>query len=140
MNDVNFSSMKMPQLVSFYNRHSLKPVKRFTDRTTAERRCAELFASLKRPEALPLKVMAQRAPSQRPAMSATLKLDRTIACVQTGETWKNAFRMWRERPDWLTGAQVDRLTLNLYAAAKRGERAELTINDRTFRLVNVAGA
>ena len=136
MNDVNFSSMKMPQLVAFFNRHSARPVKRFADRTSAVRRCAELFASLKRPDTP--KVMAQQATALRPAMSSTLKLDRTVTCVQTGETWANAFRMWRERPDWLTGAQVDRLTAQLYSAAKRGQRAELTINGRTFRLVNVA--
>ena len=128
MNDVNFSSMKMPQLVAFFNRHSARPVKRFADRTSAVRRCAELFASLKRPDTP--KVMAQQATALRPAMSSTLKLDRTVTCVQTGETWPNAFRMWRERPDWLTA--------QLYSAAKRGQRAELTINGRTFRLVNVA--
>lgn len=138
MSAVNFSSMTTPQLVSFYNRHSDKPVKRFSDRRTAERRCAELFASLTSNDHI--KVMNQRAtPSSqaRPVMQASLKLDRTLTCVDTGETWPNAYKMWCAHPDWMTSSQQDRLTAQLYAAAKLGEQKQLSINGRTFKLLNV---
>lgn len=140
MNDVKFQSMTMPQLVSFYNRHSTKPVKRFSDRKTAERRCAELFSSLMSHDNV--KVMNQKIDTgnTRPAMQASLKLDRTITCIETGETWKNAYQMWVAHPDWMTSSQQDRLTAQLYAAAKQGEQKRLVINDRTYMLVNVAGA
>lgn len=138
---VNFSSMTMPQLVSFYNRHSpTKTVKRFSDRKTAEKRCSELFSSLT--NANTAKVMHQQPPpgrlSVRPAMQSSLRLDRSIMCVETGEQWKNAHRMWCEHPDWMSSGQQDRLTAQLYAAAKNGERLVVPINGRSFRLVNVA--
>jgi hypothetical protein len=46
--------------------------------------------------------------------------------------------MWIFNSEWMTSSQQDRLTAQLYAAAKRGERKQITINDRTFMLVNVA--
>ena len=140
MNAVNFSSMTTPQLVSFYNRHSTAPVKRFSDRKTAERRCVELFESLLSP--IPTsKVIRQVADtSNRPVMKDSLKLDRTIICVNTGETWKNAYQMWREHNDWMTSAQQDRLTAQLYAAAKINEQKIIEINGRSFMLVNVKGS
>lgn len=139
MSAVKFSSMTTPQLVAFFNRHSAKPVKRFSDRQTAERRCAELFESLMSHDTV--KVMNQKLEpdNTRPVMKSSLKLDRTITCLQTGETWKNAYQMWVAHPDWMTSSQQDRLTAQLYAAAKAGEQRQLSINDRTFMLVNVAG-
>jgi len=140
MNAVNFSSMTNTQLVSFYNRHSAKPVKRFSDRKTAERRCAELFTSLTSNDHI--KVMNQKAAlnaQARPVMQASLKLDRRITCVETGETWPNAYQMWRAHPDWMTSSQQDRLTAQLYAAAKLGEQRRVSINDRTFHLTYVRG-
>lgn len=143
----NWSAMTAPQLVAFYNRHADKPVKRFSDRRTAERRCAELLESLKVPTSKMLRQRAAPAQSEpgtagalRPAMRESLALDRTLLCVETGETWKNAFRMWKAHPDWATGAQVDRLTGQLYAAAKRGEAATVVVNGRSFRLLNAGAA
>lgn len=138
MSTVKFSSMTTPQLVAFYNRHSTKPVKRFSDRQTAEKRCAELFSSLKTNDTS--KVMNQKVDTGsnvRPVMRASLKLDRTIRCVDTKQTWKNAYQMWRENPEWMTSSQQDRLTAQLYAAAKDGQRLRVIINDRTFELVKV---
>jgi hypothetical protein len=137
MSTVKFSSMTTPQLVAFYNRHSAKPVKRFSDRLTAERRCAELFESLMSHDVV--KVMNQKVEpdNARPVMRSSLKLDRTITCVETGEAWKNAYQMWVARPEWMTSSQQDRLTAQLYAAAKAGEQKRLSINGRTFMLVNV---
>lgn len=139
MSEVNFANMTTPQLVSFYNRHTSKPIKKFSDRQTAERRCAELFSSLA--SSNPSKVMNQKADqtTTRPVMKESLQLDRTIECVDTGETWKNAYQMWRQNPEWMTSSQQDRLTAQLYAAAKQGEQKVLVINDRSFRLVNVRG-
>lgn len=139
MDTVKFSSMTMSQLVSFYNRHSTKPIKRFSDRKTAEKRCAELFSSLMSHNNV--KVMNQKAEpttKARLVMQTSLKLDRTIRCVDTKETWKNAYQMWLSHSDWMTSSQQDRLTAQLYAAAKLGERKQITINGRTFELVNVS--
>ena len=88
----------------------------------------------------PLRARAEpgrRATGPRPALSASLKLDRTVTCLDTGESWKNPFRMWRERPTWLSSSQVDTLTGRLYAAAKLGRREVVTLNGRQFALVNV---
>jgi hypothetical protein len=138
MNKVNFSSMTMPQLVSFYNRHSSKPVKRFSDRAVAERRCSELFSSLMIPQDN-VKVAHQKIEpsSARPVMQTSLKLDRTLTCVETGESWPNAHKMWVAHPDWMTSSQQDSLNAQLYAAAKAGEQKQLAINGYTFMLVNI---
>lgn len=126
MERLNFSTMTTPQLVSFYNENSPKPVTRFSDRKTAERRCAELFCSMK-PADVP----------SRPNMQTSLKLDRTITCVETGETWKNAHQMWVAHPDWMNSGQQDRMTSQLYAAAKACVQRRVAVNGRTFMLVNV---
>ena len=75
----------------------------------------------------------------REAMKSSLKLDRTITCITTQETWGNAFQMWKQHTDWMTSAQQDNLTTKLYKAAKQGQKIQVTINDRTFELVNVKG-
>lgn len=87
--------------------------------------------------------VARRAPAritglERPAMKASLKLDRRIRCTTTGEIWKNAHQMWKEHQDWMTSSQQDRLTKELYDAAKRGELTVFTINGREFQLVTLA--
>jgi hypothetical protein len=140
MNDVKFSSMTIPQLVSFYNRHSAKPVNRFSDRKTAERRCAELFESLLSTSDTKVINQVNTPNNTRPVMKDSLKLDRTLICLSSGEIWKNAYQMWRERPEWLTSAQQDRLTAQLYAAAKIGEQKIIQINERSFMLVSVSRA
>lgn len=138
MSFLKFSNMTTPQLLSFYNRHSTVPVKRFRDRKTAERRCTEVFDTLlKEGKAIKQKVDNS---TTRPSMKASLKLDRTLICLSSGETWKNAYQMWRDHPDWLTSAQQDRLTAQLYAAAKIGEQKIIQINERSFMLVAVSGA
>ena len=77
--------------------------------------------------------------SKRAAMSDSLKLCRIITCLETGESWPNAFRMWKENPSWMTSAQVDRLTGVLYAAAKQPTpvAAVVTINGRSFKLAQI---
>lgn len=139
MKQVEFSNMTGRQLVDFYNRHSAKPVKRFSDHETAVRRCTELLNTLRTDDSV--KVMKQKATSNslRPAMVASLKLDRTITCLETKQVWKNAYKMWRENPDWMTSGQQDRLTAQLYAAAKAGEARTVVINGRSFALVSKAG-
>lgn len=207
------STASTAALVEFYNAHAPQPVKRFSDRRTAERRCLALLAEVPADAPLPASqleltpaaepvldaldgemlrsfgqiscpgcgvhlsngvgqhgdevngrpirherfqfeclacgyefgpAVARRAASptgeKRPVLAASLRLDRTIRCCDTGETWKNAFRMWKEHSDWMTSAQQDRLTAQLYAAAKAGERRTVTINGRSFELVNVPGA
>ena len=89
----------------------------------------------------PVKVPVDGAWSEtREAMKTSLKLDRTIVVYEGDElqgTWSNAFRMWKDNPEWMTSGQQDRLTAKLYAAAKQGEKIQVEINGRTFELANV---
>ena len=56
MNSINVSIAKTSELVAFYNAHAVKPVTKFADRKTAERRVTELLATLK-PAAKPAYVV-----------------------------------------------------------------------------------
>lgn len=128
---INLSKMPNKDLVALYNRHSPRKVLRFSDRATAIRRCADLLLEV---SAAPPK------PLERPRMKDSLKLDRTIRCEQNGRllgVFKNAHQMWKQHPDLLSSGQQDRLTKQLYAAAKQGVRLVVTINERQFSLVNV---
>ena len=153
MTTLNIEAMSTKQLVDWYNQNvgADKMVKKFKDRRTAERRCADLAVHLmsstaKAPKAETPKAEPaapeEAAPAEagtRPVMKESLKLDRTIRCVTTEQTWKNAYRMWVEHPDWMTSSQQDRLTAQLYRAAKQGEKLQVEINGRVFELVNVEG-
>ena len=85
------------------------------------------------------KVEGERAPSvtQADTMKTSLKLDRTIMCLQTAEVFKNAYQMWKANPTWMTSSQQDTLTAKLYAAAKKGDKITVEINGRSFCLCNV---
>lgn len=76
-------------------------------------------------------------------MKTSLKLDRRIQLLDENgnivASWKNAYQMWKEHMDWMTTGQQDRLTAQLYAAAKLGKRIVVEINGRSFQLVNVEG-
>lgn len=143
----DFNTMPTPKLVEFYNRYAAQPVKRFSDRKTAQRRCSELFSRLNSQHSL--KIMHQQDPqgNARPAMQTSLKLDRTICSyiIEDGERvdlgeWPNAYQMWRQNPELMTSAQQDRLTRELYRAAKAGQRITVEINGVNYELVNVAEA
>lgn len=141
MIEVNFERMKTHEMLAFYNRHTDRPVKRFASRAVAIKRCNELWSNLQADDNL--KVMHQRVKSapgvgERPAMRTSLKLDRQIMMLDNdNEVWPNAYRMWCAYPDLMTSAQQDRLTQQLYAAAKRGERAVVTVNNLRYQLVNL---
>lgn len=128
---MQFSTMSMSELVTYHNTHNPNsPVKRFSDRKAAERRCANL------------KIVEVTAPIAEPVlekstMTDSLKLNREIRLVGIGTTWDNAHQMWKSHPDWMSAGQQDRLTLQLYSAAKQGIRKQVTINNRTFELVHV---
>lgn len=137
---INFDDMKTHEMLDFYNRHSEKPVKRFSSRSVAITRCKNLWQELQARN--PAKVMNQRASvigGERPAMRDSLKLDRRIVMVDTGEVWPNAYRMWCAYPALMTSAQQDRLTKQLYAAAKQGVREYVVINECTYCLLHVEG-
>lgn len=127
MNVINFQELPMNKLVDFYNLYSETPVRRFSDRKSAERRCKELL----------IKVAPASVSSARIAMKDSLKLDRRIRCEETGQEWKNAYAMWKENPGYMSSGQQDRLTLKLYTAAKQGVREIVKVNDLNFSLVNV---
>lgn len=137
----DFDNMKTHEMLAFYNRHSDKPVKRFASRTVAIMRCSALWRQLESRN--PVKVMNQRVTTtvggERPAMRDSLKLDRRIVMVDTGEVWPNAYRMWCAYPALMSSAQQDRLTKQLYASAKQGVREYVMINGSTYCLFHVNG-
>jgi len=137
------------ELWDFYNLHAKeKKAARFKDRPEAERAVKNLLAVLwadrsnltqkeKTMNAIARALQPANPQMIRPQVSSSLKLDRTITCLDTKEVWANAHAMWKANPDWMTTAQQDRLTLQLYRAAKAGERAVVGVNGRDFMLVNV---
>ena len=140
---VNFENMKTHEMLAFYNRHTDRPVKRFESRSVALKRCRELWSNLQ--SVSTAKVMHQMVRSaastgERPTMKDSLKLDRRIVMLTGGgEVWPNAYRMWCAYPALMTSAQQDRLTKQLYDAAKRGERLVVTVNDNDYCLLHVEG-
>ena len=78
--------------------------------------------------------------TQAETMNTSLKLDRTIVAVAEGResSYKNAYQMWKQHPDWMTSAQQDGLTAKLYKAAKEGRRITVESNGRFFHLANVS--
>jgi len=78
-----------------------------------------------------------KSETQSNTMRSSIKLNRTIACIDTGGTWKNAHQMYKNNPSWMSSGQQDRLTAALYAAAKKGEKITVEVNSRRFQLVEV---
>lgn len=68
----------------------------------------------------------------RPAMVESLKLDRRIVHVDTGEVYKNACQVWRA--GLVSASQGDRLSSLLYGAAKIGVYSPVSVNGRIFKL------
>lgn len=153
---LNFENMKMKELVDYYNSYEgNKPIKKFRDKSTAITRCKNLLQAVIKVEdaGYPAvkKDLSDQALRNR-NMSSSLRLDRTILtmCPYVEEEgdggflkepelseFNNVHQMWQVNPEWLTGAQVDRLTRTLYSNAKQGKKVEVVINNRTFILKNV---
>ena len=148
-----FEAMSSKQLVAFYNNLCDTPIKKFRDKATGVRKCQELaeFALTikqggKSAEPLTSKLndsfngeepVNPQVPTRRQAMSSSLQLDRTIMVYADDNhlgLFNNVHQLWKAHPEWVTGAQVDRLTRVLYNAAKAGIRESVTINFRTFEL------
>lgn len=71
--------------------------------------------------------------TSRPAMAASLKLDRQILSVNSGIVYKNACQVWKS--GLVSSSQCDRLSAVLYGAAKAGNRLmSVTINGHIFAL------
>lgn len=69
----------------------------------------------------------------RPAMVESLKLDRRIVNLETNEVYANACRVWKA--GLVSAAQGDRLSAELYKAAKTGDlHKQVTVNGRRFAL------
>lgn len=143
---IDFYNMSSRELVAWYNNwEGVKPVKKFRDKKTGIKRCKELAEVLQQikegghtdPEDLKIEEKP-KVLSRRIVMSQSLALDRTIIVMdEAGQSlgmFANAHQMWKTTPKWVTGAQVDRLTRTLYAAAKQGIKKSVTINGRTFLL------
>jgi hypothetical protein len=60
MDALNVRTASAAELLAFYNQHAGKPVRRFADRPTAERRCRELAATLT--------FLSTQAPTEQPEM------------------------------------------------------------------------
>ncbi len=200
---MNLQTATARELVAYYNAHSGRPpVKKFTDRATAERRCAELAAKhpVIDPVDTPLTALilaeaeasvfgyaehghincpgcgahlsngvgehgdevngtrvkherfkyeclacgqefgpeiqkpANRAPARkmgpRPVMAESLKLDRRIVHLPSGKVYANACQVWKA--GLVSASQGDRLSAELYRAAKRKEYLVLTVNGQQF--------
>lgn len=73
--------------------------------------------------------------TSRPALVASLKLDRRILSVASGIVYENACQVWKA--GLVSAAQGDRLSAVLYGAAKAGNRLmSVTINGHVFTLAN----
>ncbi len=70
---INISAATTAELVAFYNAHAATFVKRFSDRKTAERRCAALVAAMPAP-----------APAPAPAPTAVLAAYTPGTCPKCG--------------------------------------------------------
>jgi len=164
---INFNDFTTKELLTYWNKYEgTKTIKKFRDRATAVRRCEELgelvraIESTGRTPKFVLDVDEIRAnmhnpqkkvkdvgnvrypatPERKRNMSDSLRLDRTIHVTNaSGKEWhfNNTHAMWRERPDWMSGAQVDRITRVLYTAAKKGIKTSVDLNGRTFTMMYV---
>lgn len=90
MNTTQISAAKTTELVAFYNLHAashgLKPVAKFADRKTAERRVAELAAKVEAAQAAAAaaakpasKAAAKKAPADRSAAISRSWEDKVVA-------------------------------------------------------------
>jgi hypothetical protein len=158
---INFTELTTKELLTYWNSYEgTKPIKKFRDRATAVRRCRELgdlvhaiestgrtpkrttpvaLELVQKPADVPHNKYARlpATPERKRNMSDSLRLDRTIYVTnEAGKEWyfNNTHAMWRERPDWMSGAQVDRITRVLYTAAKQGIRTSVELNGRTFQM------
>ena len=155
----NTRTATMSQLVAFFNANTGgNPVKKFADRSTAEKRVQRLVDEMSAEEfveentdaevevaveeIIALIVPTAEAPKldrinakgPRPAMAQSLKIDRRIVDLLTGEEYANACQVWKA--GLVSAAQGDRLSAVLYGAFKTtGKRdATVAINGHTFRL------
>ena len=80
---INVSTATTAELVAFYNAHANKPVNKFADRKTAERRVNELIAGIKfsKPSAKKAAALADKAPTNpdRGAAIAESWKDKAVA-------------------------------------------------------------
>lgn len=83
MTRINVTTATTNELVDFYNEHAEKPVKRFSDRKTAERRVSALLeqvlAAAKKPEAAPKKVT-----TKDPVLAKLAKVEHEQPCPNCG--------------------------------------------------------
>lgn len=84
-------------------------------------------------------VAGRTNPTFANTMRTSLKLDRTVEHIETGEVYANCFRLFKEA-GLMSNGQSDTLSHRLYSAAKRGEQITCEMNGGTYRLVNVEGA
>ena len=84
-------------------------------------------------------VTGRTNPTFADTMRSSLKLDRRVEHIETGEVYANCFRLFKEA-GLMSNGQSDTLSHRLYSAAKRGEQITCEMNGGTYRLVNVEGA
>ena len=117
MNQAEISAAKAAELVAFYNKHCAahggKPVAKFADRKTAERRVAELAAKVAAAQPAP-KAAAKKAPKAKAAVAQQRKspAERSAAIA----------RSWTDKT----------------VAAKRATHNKVIVNGKTFRSVRAA--
>ena len=107
-----------------------------TEQAYVEHLAAELDTTV---EDAQIKISSSTSGNKRgpvPAIAESMKLDRRTVCLETGEEWSNAGKIWTTHgTDWMTYAQHDKLTKTLYSAAKAGSPVTSVVNGRSFRLI-----
>lgn len=118
-----------------------EPVEEFHSVTEAEHteHRAEVKPTKKAPKAKKVTEVVEKKPhgNNSAALKSSLKLNREIRCITTGEVWPNAYRMWKQNPGFMTSAQQDGLTKKLYEAAKKGYLEIVIINELHFQLTTL---
>jgi hypothetical protein len=78
-----------------------------------------------------------------PAIAESMRLDRRTLCLETGEEWSNAGKIWTTHGTaWMKASQHDKMTKELYTAAKKGQKITHVVEcadgvTRSFQLVAI---
>lgn len=117
----NVSTVTAAELVAFYNSKAAKPVKKFVDRKTAERRVLEILEGSPAPKAEKKAAPAKKAAAEKPAKAP--KAEKTPKVPK--EPKEKVSRSDAIAQSWLNPA----------TAAKRAERSHVIVDKVEYRSV-----
>lgn len=90
---MNISTATTAELLAFYNEHANKPVARFSDRKTAERRVNELLAAIKFSKPSPKKAAALAEAPANPDRGAAIAASWKDKAVAARRAQRNGVRV-----------------------------------------------